>query len=127
MSENQVVATNAHASWPSSLPLANVLMDDRIAKEIKLGFRYIKEQTKLDEKIRACAKNVGNWISEKCPGLIIGPDDVLSFQSCFMPGASRNLLVHALEVEGGILEKYNSSQVPYYNFFYADDCCRPVR
>ena len=119
MSESQVVARNAQ-TWHSSLPLANVLMDDRIVKEIKTGFRHIKEQTKLDEKIRACAANVGNWISEKCPGLIIGPDDVLSFQSCFMPAASRNLLVHALDVEGGVLNKSNSSQVPYYDFLYAD-------
>jgi len=110
MSESQV-------AWPSSLPLANVLMDDRIVKEIQTGFRYIKEQKKLDEKIRLCATNVGNWISEKCPGLIINPNDVLSFQSCFLPAASsRNLLVHALDVDEGILNKSNSSQVPYYNF-----------
>ena len=106
---------NSVISW-TSLPLANVLAEDRVVKEIAKGFRYIKEQSKLDDKVKECATNVGNWISEKCPGLLISSDDVLSFQACFMPSSSSSYpLVHAIQVEGGLLNHSgDSTQVIIY-------------
>ena len=67
-SSSSSLSPSPKENW-SSLPLANVFTEASVRVLIEQGFGVIKEQGRLDEKLRNYAKQIADIICERFPGI----------------------------------------------------------
>ena len=120
----------------SSLPLANIFTEAIIRGLIEQGFLVIKEQGRLDEKLRDYATQIANIICERYPGIFLDPNDVMTICGTFMTSSDENVVstdvvIHTVELDrGGVVDQEGSSsstvEVPYYFVFFLLPLVLPV-
>jgi len=102
------------------LPLANIFTDTRVRVLIEKGFGVIKQQGRLDDKLRDYALQIAEMICEMCPGIFLNPNDVMTFCGTFMTSSSGenistgDVVVHTVELdrgEGVVVKEGSSSTV----------------
>jgi hypothetical protein len=119
-SSSSLSASPSKGKW-SRLPLANIFTEARVQNLIEQGLGVIKQQGRLDEKLRDYAQQIADLICERCPGICLDPNDVMTFCGSFMTSSSdandvtstssTDVVVHTVELDrgGGAVQEGSSS------------------
>jgi hypothetical protein len=123
-SSSSSLSPSPKGTW-SSLPLANIFTEPGVKDLFEQGFMAIKQQGRLDEKIKDFAQRISDMICERCPGICLDPNDVMTFCGPFMTSSDSDaknvvstsstddVVVHTVELDrgGGVIQGTPSSTV----------------